>query len=517
MKSNFSHFVFLHISTKILSTVLSSVFRRFSAALRRRLHAKAWTQNFLALNLVLFVFLTVNNFSQTPTPTPLLYSEKTIENLKKLQNAALQSGYAYKQTAYLSNNIGPRLSGSPQAERAVQYVAEEMRKLGLEVTLQKLTVPHWVRGEEKGELVEFEGMAKGSTQKIVLTALGGSVATDANGMFAEIIVVNNFDELNALGREKVAGKIVLFNVKFDKTLADLNQAGAAYGQVSAYRGGGAIAAAKLGAIAVLVRSAGGSQNRVAHTGAMRYDEKVTKIPAAAVTYEDAEIIAYLAKMGKVRMKLTLTPQTLPDTTSYNVLADLKGSEKPDEIVVVGGHLDSWDLGTGALDDAVGVAMAMQVPYLLKELKIKPKRTIRVVAFMNEENGFVGANTYAKEANAEKHFAAIEGDLGASHPIGFIFAGKQEALPFLAPLSAILRSQGAGQIDVKPSASSDISTLTAKGVPSFGPWFDTRTYFDYHHTEADTLDKVVPKELAENSAVMAVLAYGLANLEQPLPR
>jgi Zn-dependent M28 family amino/carboxypeptidase len=222
-------------------------------------------------------------------------------------------------------------------------------------------------------------------------------------------------------------------------------------------------------------------------------------------------------MGKVRMKLLLTPKKLPDVTSYNVIADLKGSEKPDEIVVVGGHLDSWDLGTGALDDAVGVSMAMQTVYILKQLKLKPKRTIRVVAFMNEENGFVGATKYAEEEKPEKHFAAIEGDLGASYPIGFIFAGKPEALPFLRPIADILNRQGAGQINVQPSASSDISTLTAKGVPSFGPWFDTRTYFNYHHTEADTFDKVNAKELAENCSVMAVLAYGLANLEQPLPR
>jgi Zn-dependent M28 family amino/carboxypeptidase len=324
-------------------------------------------------------------------------------------------------------------------------------------------------------------------------------------------------DINKLGREKVEGKIVLFNVKFNRNLAELNQAGAAYGQVSAYRGGGAIAAARLGAVAVLVRSAGGSQNRVAHTGAMRYADGVTKIPAASVPFEDAEMIAYLAKTGKVKMKLVLTPKTLPNTVSYNVLADLKGSEKPDEIVVVSGHLDSWDLGTGALDDAVGVAMAMQVPYLMKKLNIKAKRTIRFVAFMNEENGFVGASTYANEANIEKHFAAIEAVLGASRPLGFIFAGKQEALPFLAPLADILKSQGAGLIDVRPNASSDISLLTAKGVPSFGPWFDTRTYFDYHHTEADTFDKVNPQELAQNSAVMAVLGFGLANLEQPLPR
>lgn len=469
-------------------------------------------------NIILFILiLTANIFAQQPTPTPLLYTEKTLSDLQKIQQAALQSDYALRQTAYLSNNIGPRLTGSPQAERAVQYVAEEMRKLGLEVRLQKLTVPHWVRGAETGELTEWEGMADGTTQKIVLTALGGSIATDERGLFAEIVVVESYDELKALGKEMVEGKIVLFNVKFDKTLADLNQAGAAYGQVTAYRGGGAIAAAKLGALAVLVRSAGGSQNRIAHTGAMRYDNAVNKIPAAAVSYEDAETIAYLAKMGKVKMKLLLTPKQLPETTSYNVIADLKGSEKPDEIVVVGGHLDSWDLGTGALDDGVGVAMAMQVPYLLKQLKLKPKRTIRVVAFMNEENGFVGATNYAKEENPEKHFAAIESDLGASHPIGFIFAGKPEAVPFFAPISKILNSQGAGQINVQPSASSDIGTLTAKGVPSFGPWFDTRTYFNYHHTEADTFDKVVPKELAENASVMAVLAYGLANLEQPLPR
>jgi carboxypeptidase Q len=455
--------------------------------------------------------------SPTPTPTPRLYSEQTLRDLKSLQTAALRSDYALRQTAYLTNNIGPRLTGSPQAERAVQYVAGEMRKLGLEVRLQKLTVPHWVRGEERGELVEWSGMAKATTQKIVLTALGGSVATDEKGLTAEIVVVENFDELNRLGRAGVEGKIVLFNVKFDRRLAELNQAGAAYGQVTAYRGGGAIAAARLGAVAVLVRSAGGSQNRLAHTGAMRYAPDVKKIPAAAVPFEDAEIIANLAKNGRVRMRLTLTPKTLPDTTSYNVLADLKGSEKPDEIVVVSGHLDSWDLGTGALDDAVGVAMAMQVPYLLNQLNLKPKRTIRVVAFMNEENGFVGATTYANEADAAKHFAAIEADLGASHPIGFIFAGRREALPFFAPLSAILSSQGAGQIDVQPTASSDISTLTAKGVPSFGPWFDTRTYFNYHHTEADTFDKVNPQELAENAAVMAVLGYGLANLEQPLPR
>ncbi|MGI8882828.1 MAG: M20/M25/M40 family metallo-hydrolase [Pyrinomonadaceae bacterium] len=465
--------------------------------------------------ILLFSFIGI--FAQQTTPTPLLYSEKTLEEMRKIQTFSLKSDYALKQTAYLTNNIGPRLTGSPQAERAVQYVAEQMRKLGLEVQLQELKAPHWVRGLEKGELVEFEGMASGTTQKIVLTALGGSIATPENGLIAEIIVVESFEELEKLPRSQVEGKIVLFNYKFDREMANIGFGGNAYGLATQYRGGGAIAAARKGAVASLVRSAGGSQNRLPHTGGMRYADGVTKIPGAAVTFEDAETIAYLTKMGKVRMKLILTPQTLPDTTTYNVIADLKGSEKPDEIIVVSGHLDSWDLGTGALDDAVGVAMAMQTVFTLKQLKLRPKRTIRVVAFMNEENGFVGARTYAEKADASKHFAAIEGDLGASHPIGIIFAGKPEAVPFLRPIADLLSSQGASQIDVRPNASSDISTLTALGVPSFAPWFDTRTYFNYHHNAADTFDKVIPQELAENASVMAVLAYGLANLEQPLPR
>ncbi len=479
--------------------------------------------NRIKLNLQFIgIFFLIGAFqiaAQQPSPTPILYSEKTLEELKRLQTAALQSDYAYRQTAYLSNNIGARLTGSKQAERAVEYVADEMRKLGLAVRLQKLTVPHWVRGEEKGELVEFAGMAPGTTQKIVLTALGGSIATPADGLIGEIIVVGSFDELERLGRKNVEGKIVLFNNKFDRQMAEAGFGGAAYGQATAYRGGAAIAAARLGAIAALVRSAGGSQNRLAHTGAMRYDNNVTKIPAAAVSFEDAETIAYLAKMGAVKIKLLLTPQTLPDTTSYNVIADLRGSEKTDEIVIVSGHLDSWDLGTGALDDATGVAVSMQVPFLLNQLKIKPKRTIRVIAYMNEENGLVGGRTYAAEedANISKHFAAIESDLGASHPLGFNFAGKPEALAFLAPLSNVLRSQGAGLSQIQSGVGADIGPLTQRGVPSFAPWFNQQTYFNYHHTAADTFDKVNPKELAEVGSVMAVLAYGLANLERDLPR
>lgn len=472
------------------------------------------------LLLCLLFIISINSLAQQASPTPLLYSEKTIAEMKRIQAAALVNDYAYRQTAYLSNNIGPRLSGSAQAERAVQYVAAEMRKLGLEVRLQKVMVPHWVRGEEKGELVQFEGMAPGTTQKVVLTAIGGSVATPASGVTAEIVVVKDFDELTALGAEKVKGKIVLFNNKFDTEMAASGFGINAYGQAVGYRGIGASAAARLGAIAVLVRSAGGSQNRLVHTGSLRYLDGVAQIPAAAVSYEDAEAIAYLAKMGKVSIRLLLTPQTLPDAVSYNVIADLKGSEKPEEIVIVSGHLDSWDLGTGALDDACGVGVSMQVAYLLKQLRIQPKRTIRVIAWMNEENGLRGGTTYAAEekANIGKHFAAIESDLGASHPVGILFTGKPELTGFLAPISGVLREQGAGITQIQPGGvGADIGPLTQQGVPSFAPFFDTRTYFNYHHTEADTMDKIDPKELAENGSLMAVLAYALANLEQPLPR
>ena len=318
----------------------------------------------IKLLLGTFLCLSVNALAQNAAPTPMLYTDKTLNELQIIQQKALESEYAYEQTRYLSYNIGARLTGSPQAQRAIEYVSGEMRKLGLEVKLQKLTVPHWVRGEEKGELIEWNGMAKETTQRVVLTALGRSVATPPEGITAEVVVVNDFDELETLGREKVEGKIVLFNYKFDQKMAEIGFGDEAYSLAGAYRRTGAIEAAKLGASAALVRSIGASQNRLAHTGSMNYDDDVPKIPAAAVSFEDAEMIAYLASVGKVKMKLILTPQTLPDTTSYNVIADLKGSERPDEFVIVSGHLDSWDLGHGAIDDATGVAMAMQVPYLL---------------------------------------------------------------------------------------------------------------------------------------------------------
>jgi Zn-dependent M28 family amino/carboxypeptidase len=491
--------------------------KRFFCALRSR-------QSLVALTLALS-FLISNaaplfaQGRQGAAPPPNLFSPQMIDELKRVQQAALASDYAYTQVAHLSNNIGPRLSGSAQAQTAVEYVAGEMRRLGLEVQLEKLMVPHWVRGLETAELTKFAGQAPNTTQKIVLTALGGSVATTSEGLTAEVVVANSFDELQAMGREKVAGKIVIFNNHFDKAMAAQGFGGEAYGQAVAYRGGGPSAASRLGAVAVLIRSVGGADFRLPHTGSTRYAEGVTKIPAAAVAAEDADLMAYLATQGAVSLHLTLTPQTLPDAPSFNVIGDLKGSEHPEQIVIVSGHLDSWDLGTGAIDDAAGVAVALQTAQLMKQLGLHPKRTVRVIAWMNEENGLVGGRTYATDhaADVMNHFAAIESDLGAGHPLGFNFKGKPEVVEMLAQVAGVLASQGSGLMKVTEGIEADITPIAIAGVPAFGLWQDSRTYFHYHHTAADTLDKIVPRELAENAAAMAVLADALANMEKPLPR
>ena len=358
----------------------------------------------------------------------------------------MSDDYAYRQVAHLTENIGPRPSGSLQAKAAVDYVAGELRQLGLDVHLEEVKVPHWVRGAETAELTEYPGQAAGTTQKVVLTALGGSTSTPAEGITAEVVVVNNFDELKALGHDKVAGKIVLFNELFDKQKAAAGMAFVAYGEAVRYRAAGPKAAADLGAVAALVRSVGSADYRLPHTGF----SFPAGIPAGAVTAEDADLIAHLSAQGKVRMHLTLTPQKLPDATSYNVIADLKGSEHPEQIVVVSGHLDSWDLGTGAIDDGAGVVVAMEAAEILQKLHLHPKRTLRVIAWMDEESGGAGSQAYTKDYSAEfpNHVAAIESDSGAAHPLGFDVKNDSARRGTPAPRAPILQSFGAN--GVQPS-------------------------------------------------------------------
>lgn len=442
-----------------------------------------------------------------------------IYTMERLRDAAMKDPYALNELRHLTDNIGPRLSGSPQAQQAVDYVAGEMRALGAEVTLEKASVPHWVRGEERGEIVSWPGQTPGTAQKVVLTALGGSVATPAEGITAEVLVVDNWQQLRAVPADKAKGKILLFNHPFDKELEAQGDGLNAYAGGVVYRGAGPIAAGAAGAVAVLVRSVGGADYRLPHTGMTQYSPAVPKIPAAAVSAEDAELLKDLTSQGPVKLHLTLTTQTLPDAPSFNVIADWKGSEHPEQVVIVSGHLDSWDLGTGAIDDGAGVVVAMETVHLLKDLGIHPRRTIRCVAWMSEEEGSEGAAAYMADHKDDvgNHVGAIESDLGADHPSGIFYAGKPELGQWLRPLSPVLDAIGAETLVSAPETGEDIDGLTVKGVPSFAPKQDSRFYFNYHHTAADTFDKVDPKHLNENAAVMAVLAFALADSPEPAPR
>jgi len=438
------------------------------------------------------------------------------QQLIALRDAALGDDYAYKQVAYLTENIGPRPSGSAQSVKAAQYVADQMRSLGLEVRLEEVKVPHWVRGAETAELIDFPGQVPNTTQRVFVTSLGGSTSTPADGLTAEVVVVRNFSELASLGRSKIAGRIVLFNFPFDTRKADAGHALDAYSEAVIYRSSGAKAAAELGAVASLIRSVGGAEYRLPHTG---YSVPAG-IPAGAVAAEDASLIADLATQGKVRMHLTLVSQDLPETTGYNVIADLKGSEHPEQVVVVSGHLDSWDLGTGAIDDAAGVAVAMEAAQLIQQLHYRPKRTLRVIAWVDEESGGRGRTAYTTGHGTEfaNHVAAIESDLGAAHPLGFTVKISQHAVEFLHPVQEILQSFGASLIEsIQTSPGSDISAMAQAGVPALGIMQDGRTYFNYHHSAADTLDKIEPRALRENAAAMVVMGVALACTEQPLPR
>jgi carboxypeptidase Q len=439
--------------------------------------------------------------------------------LARIREAAMSDDWAWQQLETLTDTIGPRLSGSPGHAAAVSQVAAAMRALGAQVTLQPVKVPHWVRGEETGQVVEYPGRPAGLTQRLQLTALGGSGATSASGLTARVVVVSSFEELKTHAAE-VRGNFVLFNGRFDRHLADNGRAYDAYSQTTLLRSRGPAEAAALGATAALVRSVGSADYRLPHTGATRFPDGMQPIPAAALSAEDADLVARLAAKGAVTLKVTLTPQTLPDADSFNVIADWQGREKPDEYVVVSGHLDSWDLGTGAIDDGSGVFATAAVIRVLKTLNLKPRRTIRFIAWANEENGTRGAREYRRsvEQTLDKHAAVIESDAGIGRTLGINATVQYESLAVLRPVSEALRPIGATSMQRRDSElGSDISFLQAAGIPGFSPISDLRDYFDYHHTAADTLDKVDPQNLKMQAATNAVLAYFLAEMPEMLPR
>jgi len=487
-------------------------------------HSASLARHFVALFASCLTLSTISaqntpTASPSPSPTPIQFSTQTLADAKRIEQAALSSDYAYRQVAHLSNNIGPRLSGSAQAAKAVDYVAGELKAIGCEVHLEKVMVPHWVRGEETASIVQYPGQAQNTTQKVVVTALGGSTATPPDGITAEIIAVRDFDELQALPPDQIKGKILVFNHAFDKQMAAQGHGGEAYGVAVTYRSEAPTAGARLGAIATLIKSVGGADYRIPHTGQTHYADGVPKIPAGAVSAEDADLISYLTAQGPLRMHLVLTPQTLPDVESANVIGDIKGSEHPEQIVIVSGHLDSWDLGTGAIDDGAGVAVAMETAHLIQQLHLRPKRTVRVIAWMNEENGTEGSKQYERDHANEftNHFAVNETDSGAGHPIGLNLKGKPELRAIFAPIVKLVQDIGVGALNLSDHIGADTEPIEKAGVPGFSAMQDSRFYFNYHHTAADTLDKIVPRELQENAAVVGVTAYALANAEVSLPR
>jgi len=431
-----------------------------------------------------------------------LFAQSPVERIIATE---LTSAQAYETLSYLTDYIGARPSGSKGAALAVSWATERFRSWGIDVRNERVRVPHWVRGEESASIVSH------NDQRLVLTALGGSVATPAKGITAGVSEVNSFDELKTLG-DGVKGKIVYFNNPMDMELVNARRSFEAYRRAVIFRSEGASRAAAYGAAAVLIRSVGSASLRTPHTGTVRYDAKLPKIPAAALTAEDAMLVHRLLGRGeKVRLHLTLLSKVLPDVESANVVAEIRGSEKPDEIVLIGGHLDSWDLGTGAIDDGSGVAMVMETMRLIKQGGFIPKRTIRCVLFMNEEFGLSGGRAYFAAHKSEKHVAAIESDAGAAAPTGFTTTLKGEALAALEKRLAPLKALGAATLDSQAETGADTSQLVESGVPGFGFVPDPLHYFDYHHTPADTLDKVDPKELAEDSAAIAALAWILADV------
>ena len=419
----------------------------------------------------------------------------------RLIGAALTDAAGWEKLTYLTTQIGHRLSGSTGLERAIRWADETMRAEGLDHVLQPVMVPHWVRGEEHARVVAPV------ERRLSILGLGNSVGTGGETLEAPVVVVGSFDELEALGREAVEGRIVLFAVEWE-----------GYGRTVRYRAGGPSAAARLGAVAALVRSATGRSLYTPHTGALRYADDAPRIPAAAVTVEDAAWMRRMAEAGQtVTVRLYMEAEMLPDAESANVIAEIPGSEHPEEVVVMGGHFDSWDVGQGAHDDGAAALAAWHALTLIKRLGLTPRRTLRVVLWTNEENGSRGGNAYRERvgANVAKHVAAIEMDGGAERPVGFGLsmpddADADAALGRAAQIGALLDGIEAGRI-TSGGGGADIGPLMREGVPGLALRTVGEHYFDWHHTDADTLDKIGRVDFQKAVAMLAVMGYVLADM------
>ena len=429
----------------------------------------------------------------------------------QLIQAALRDSAAYKRLARLVDGFGHRMTGDASLERAIDWIVAEMRRDGFDsVRKEPVRVTHWVRGSESAELVAPRRM------KLSMLGLGRSVGTAPQGVRAPVLVVRNYAELRARAAD-ARGKIVLFNVPFDTTIAPF----AGYGRAVQYRAAGADSAASVGAVAVLVRSVTPRSLRSPHTGGMSYDTtgRWRRIPAAAISVEDAEMLQRMQDRGeRIEVRLTMGARTLAPTQSHNVVAEIRGSERPDEIIVMGGHIDSWDVGQGAVDDAGGCVAAWEALRLIKQLGIRPKRTIRVVLWTAEEIGLNGATAYrdAHRAEIAKHVLAMESDNGVFRPTGLTFGGGPGGLETMHRVASLLRAVGVDSASAG-GAQADIGPLFQLGVPVAWVQTDPSRYFWYHHSDSDTIDKLDPADVAKNVAILAVVANTVANMEGTLPR
>lgn len=422
--------------------------------------------------------------------------------IRRIYDEVLNNGRCYSWLDYLSNRIGGRVSGSPEAARAVEYVKIEAGKLMLDsVWLQDVMVPHWVRaGKESGWM-----SSKGKRTELSVCALGGSIATPAAGLVSQVVEVHDWDELEKMGESMVKGKIVFMNHPMKAEFINTFEA---YGEAAKYRYGTAIRAARQGAVAVVVRSMTLSMDDHPHTGAMGYEDNVTKIPACAISTRGAELLSKAIKQDPdLLLGFSQSCKILDDAPSHNVIAEIRGSEFPDEVIVVGGHLDSWDTGDGSHDDGAGIVQSLEVLRVFKALKMQPKRTIRFVAFMNEENGGRGGKKYAEEAklSGKKHIAAIESDAGGFTPRGFTFKGDSTAMQHVMQKELLFHPY---LLNIwRPGyGGADINHLEDQGTLLIGYSPDSQRYFDVHHAETDTFDRINKRELELGAAGMAALTW-----------
>jgi hypothetical protein len=460
--------------------------------------------------LLSLLFLSVSATAQPLSPG-------TVAAASALRDNAMQGTRAFEIVRSLTLETGPRPAGSAGDRAAVEWGVRTLKGLGFQnVRAEKVTVPHWVRGAESGEIVSPW------PQPVALAALGGSAGTPEAGIEAEVVEVADMAALEAIDPAKVKGKIVFVNKRMRRA-----KDGSGYGEAVASRGRGAIVAGQKGAAALLIRSVGTDTNRTPHTGAMRYEDNGPRIPAAALSNPDADTLEGQIAAGKpVVFRLKLGAHVLPDGESANVIGEIPGREKPGEIVLLGCHLDSWDLGTGAIDDGAGCGIVIEAARRIGELEPRPRRTVRVVLFANEEFGLSGARGYAEKhaADLPQHILAGESDFGSGRIWQVDSRVAPEMLPLFDEVAKLLAPIGVERGDNESGGGADVSPLAPAGVPVVGLSQDGTNYFDWHHTANDTLDKIDPKDLDQNVAAWAALAYAVAEMPgnfgrapQPQPR